>query len=283
MATIPRRIRAALLSAAFAAPASATPFEATLSMRFGPLGIVSFAGSGSGTSTPHGVTLPSGVFSGTGMAAAATPFARMTAFSVNLTGQRAGALQRTRFRPGLHGPIRIDGSLLVKGTVLGNSLTVLAFPLYTTHFWGSTPGYEIGIGVGPILRFSGGPSGSRYVVVYPGVWRESRVGVSSVTKMATYHVASGMRASMVVESTYRTDAFYTGEDSRTPGGLGRILLVSPTAVTMNVTGQSVRFVMENTLTIQFTPEPGTLLLVGGGAAALGALGWRRRRPQAPIG
>ena len=70
--------------------------------------------------------------------------------------------------------------------------------------------------------------------------------------------------------------FYTGSDSRTPGGLGQLTIVSPTKMDAPIGTTTVpTYVLLGTLTLTFVPEPGTLVLLGAGVAALGAIGCRR--------
>jgi PEP-CTERM motif-containing protein len=64
---------------------------------------------------------------------------------------------------------------------------------------------------------------------------------------------------------------FQGLDSRTPGGLGQLTLVSPTRVVSNLRPP---FSIVSSLTLEFVPEPATLLLLGAGAAALA---WQARR------
>ncbi len=66
----------------------------------------------------------------------------------------------------------------------------------------------------------------------------------------------------------------TGYDNRTTSHAGRVQMVSPLRVATNVAGVLAAFV---TVTLDFVPEPGTLVLLGTGALGLGIIGFRRRR------
>ena len=84
--------------------------------------------------------------------------------------------------------------------------------------------------------------------------------------------------------TYRN-----GADARTPAGLGQLTLVSPIRIETSLPGTGSLLVVFGTLTLNFVPEPGTLVLLGAGAAALGLLGRGRlrrrsssRRPPTPL-
>jgi hypothetical protein len=68
-------------------------------------------------------------------------------------------------------------------------------------------------------------------------------------------------------------ALGTGIDNRTAAGKGTLVLVTPTVVNMGVLGTIASI---STLTLTYVPEPGTLLLLGGGVAWLAAAGRRRR-------
>jgi hypothetical protein len=68
---------------------------------------------------------------------------------------------------------------------------------------------------------------------------------------------------------------FTGTDSRTPGGLGQVTLVSPTKVATTLTGTLENLFVVGTLTLSFVPEPGTFLLLGSGVAGLAMRGRRR--------
>jgi hypothetical protein len=68
----------------------------------------------------------------------------------------------------------------------------------------------------------------------------------------------------------------TGTDQRTLiGGLGTIVLVTPTLTKTNVAG-SENLPLIGTLTLTYVPEPTTLMLLGAGVAGLAVLGRRRK-------
>ncbi len=89
-------------------------------------------------------------------------------------------------------------------------------------------------------------------------------GVAKITAI-TQQLPSG---------TFVNTVTRTGYDNRTATShKGRIQLVAPLRVTTNVAGSLAAFV---TMTLDFVPEPGTLLLLGAGALGLGIIGIRRR-------
>ena len=63
-----------------------------------------------------------------------------------------------------------------------------------------------------------------------------------------------------------------GANGLTPGGAGTLVLVSPSKISTNIAGVLAAF---STLTLNYVPEPGTLMLLGAGVAGLTALGRRR--------
>jgi hypothetical protein len=65
-----------------------------------------------------------------------------------------------------------------------------------------------------------------------------------------------------------------GNNALSPGGNGVLTLVSPSKVITNLTGP---IPLVSVLTLNYVPEPGTLLLLGAGVAGLAALGRKRTR------
>jgi len=99
--------------------------------------------------------------------------------------------------------------------------------------------------------------------------------VTALPYYVYYHVPTGKRASFQIGYRYDNGtAMYTGTDSRTPGGLGQVTLVSPTKVILHA-DLSYQEMILGSLSMSFVPEPGTLLLLGPGVACLAFLGRRR--------
>jgi hypothetical protein len=260
---------ALLLSAAGAA---AAPFQATLDVDVANLGSVSFTGSGTGASSPLLVTLPAGVFAGTesGPLLAAPP---VTALRVQLAGNVAGGWTGAP----LGGPLAMPGTALVRGNLGGGPTTLVAIPLFETRHAATSMGSPVGLGIGGTIYRTGTYAPYAYLRVYNQPWTAGVAAVSMLPDYYFYHLPFGPAASQGFTYTYSTTRLYAGSDSRTPGGLGQLTLVSPTRVVSTLTGSRVVLVTLGTLTLNFVPEPGTALLLGAGMALLAVLGARRRR------
>ena len=250
--------------------ASATPFVGTLGISIGALGTLPFTGSGSGVSTANNVTVPGGTFAGT-VTVAVTGNPPITAVKVAIVSNGSGSFVGNP----LTGTMPIFGAAAIKGNLGGGPLTLVGVPFFTNHDPGSAVGPN-GVGVGGSVLLTIGGDPNVYLNVYNTDWTEGSKTVTGLPYTYIYHVASGMAASMTIPYMYLNGtAMYTGTDSRTPGGMGQVTLVTPTKVVTNLTGGLLILVVLGTLTLNFVPEPGTLLLLGSGVAGLAILGRRR--------
>jgi hypothetical protein len=263
-----------LAAAAFAlagAPARATPFEATLSLQvdsaIGSLGSASFVATGSGSSTHSLISLPSGIFAG----AARLPVAgvaSLSAISLEVSGNRAGKLS-TSFGFFLRGRFPISGALRLQGNLGSGPQTLVSVPLHVTAHVQGSAAVSRGLGIG---------GGYLAPDLYVGFDNWATIQEESLIPWGMYtyatHLYAGMNASAL--------AFYNGttfreSDARTPAGLGQVTLVSPIRIETSLPGTGSLLLALGTLHLVFVPEPGTLLLLGGGTAALGLLGRSRLR------
>jgi hypothetical protein len=226
-----------------AAPAQAAPYHFTASLRldFGGFEGPVFTASGNGESGPAGVQLPASLFSGTQTAQGGT-----TAFSglaVSLASNGPGVFSGTP----LHGTMPVLGAVRLMG---------FGTTLYTIALQSSYGAGAFGVGG---MNASHAPTAYEAIASFEP-WDVGPVPTSSGV------AARGFPPTM-----------FTGSDTRTPAGLGRITLVSPAKVTLGSGGSS--FFLVGTLRVEFVPEPGAALLLVVGGALLAAAGRRRvRRP-----
>jgi PEP-CTERM motif len=270
-----KKLLGLLLGAAFAfgvsaIPAGAVPFNATLGIAVGALGTLPFVGSGTGTSTAVLVTIPADVVTGAPIVPV-TANPPITAIQVKITGNAKGTFAGNP----LTGTMPVYGAAAVKGNLGGGPVTLVGVPFFTAHDPGSAAGAN-GLGVGGSVLITIGGNPNVYLNVFNTDWTEGVKTVTGLFYTYTYHIPVGLMASMTIMYQYTNGtAMYTGTDSRTPGGLGQVTLVTPTKVVTNLTGGLLILVVLGTLTLNFVPEPGTLLLLGSGVAGLAILGRRR--------
>jgi hypothetical protein len=160
-------------------------------------------------------------------------------------GHGAGVL-----RPGggLGGPGPLAGAFLVN--VLG--LFNLEVPLAAVGSTGAT---------------GQAAAGTLQVTVLGTGWTTAPVQLTDLTTVTT----------QVSNPAFVNTVTLAGYDNRTPGHVGRVLLVSPFKVITNAAG-NLQGIAQQTLDFGgVVPEPGALRLLALGALGLAIQGWRKRR------
>ena len=209
-----------------------------------------FPGSGSGTSTASLVALPGGTFIGAATIPPVMANPPITAIAVKIGRNGAGSFVGNP----LTGTMPIFGAAAVKGNLGGGPITLVGVPFFTGHDPGSAAGAN-GVGVGGSVLIVVGPG--VYLNVFNTDWTEGVKTVIGLPYTYVYHVPSGKAASMTIAYPYLNGtAMYTGTDSRTPGGLGQVTLVSPTKVVTNLTGGLLILVVLGTLHAELRPGAG---------------------------
>jgi hypothetical protein len=257
-----------------AAPAAALPYTATLGISFGPLGQIQFPGTGSGTSTAAVVTLPGGTFSGAELVGL-EPTPVFISFLASVSGNGAGIFSGNP----LAGRLPVFGRVAGRIADGGGPLTAFTVPLFNAHGPGSTV-QTVGLGVGGTSSRVVSMFPSIYVKVFHTGWTTGMRTFTGVVEVYTFHQAYGFAASLALQATTVGTAMYTGSDSRTPGGLGQLTLISPTKVATTVVGAPFHLVILGELTLSFVPEPSTGLLAACGMALLALIGRRRSAGRA---
>jgi hypothetical protein len=203
-----------------------------------------------GTSVGLGATatLGSNILVGTKPATGITSAPPITGVFLTLTGHAAGS-----FAAG-GGP----------GGGLGGSMT-LGGQARITAYWGFTLVRVPLSVVGQPGGFVSSTGGGGTIIQVSGTgWT---TGVQTLMAPATT-VGGGTTTPQTVTAT--------GADLRTASGAGTLLLITPIYIRTNLAGDIPTFA---TLTLNYVPEPSTLLLVGVGIAGLALRGRKRHQPS----
>jgi hypothetical protein len=240
----------ALVLQASAASAGLHPVTATLDLTLGILPTATLTGSAAAAASAGAggaATLPAGSLTGLFSATLAPPFLTLLdgigLAAPGIVGAFAGAAPASSYALSFDGavgtmPLHASAYLLMAGNV----------------------GFEIPLAVVGV--------GGTYMdpnPLVPGTVYGSPYQLGVLTLMGVFN---GVPHTLMA----------TGFDGRTAGGEGTLVLVSPNVVHLGVVGSMATIA---TLTLGIgpaIPEPGTLLLLGAGLAALGA--GRRGMPRA---
>jgi hypothetical protein len=221
---------------------AATITSASLGFQIGTLPAAAFPGTGvTGTATSN---LAASLNAGTGFngsftttipTSAAPP---LTAIQVQITKNAGGTFAGAS-------PSQVGGNLSIQGKA--NVFGIGGFP------GGGAPLLAVPLKVGT-----------------PNTVFQSAGGVAITAISAGW--TAGTAAITIVNTSGTSTATAMGSNGLTPGGAGTLVLVTPTKILTNVAGTLAAF---GVLTLNYVPEPGTLLLLGMGVAGLAAIGRRR--------
>lgn len=142
-------------------------------------------------------------------------------------------------------------------------------------FAGTAPGSVGGVALFPVQVRVTGLGGLTLLAVplnfgSPSTFAKSAGGIS-VSAIAAPWTVGPVTVTGLGNSTSPVTAMATGSNALTLGGVGTLILVSPVKIVTNIAGNLVSF---GRLTLVYAPEPGTVVLLGMGVAALGLLGRR---------
>jgi hypothetical protein len=210
-------------------------------------------GTGVGTSVGLGATatLGSNVVVGTKWATGITSAPPIDGVVLSLTGHAVGTFVAGGGPGGgLGGSMTLGGQARI--TAYSGNVTLVRVPLSVV---GKPGGFDY---------FTGG--GGTIIQVSGTGWT-----TGSWTLMAPLTTIGGQTFTHNVATVTAT-----GDDLRTASGVGTLLLITPIYIRTNLAGDIPTFA---TLTLNYVPEPSTLLLVGAGIAGLALRGRKRQWPN----